>query len=86
MSPLSRLDNHLGEKFKRSGKQALFNSNAFFSDFQRMDLGDCAKLHNLALKADYEIASQNKDYFYDLDVSPFTIAYLYAKYVSDTYN
>ncbi|XP_035706969.1 putative RNA-binding protein Luc7-like 2 isoform X2 [Folsomia candida] len=32
-----------------------------------MDLGDCVKMHNLALKADYEIASPGKDYFYDLD-------------------
>jgi hypothetical protein len=34
-----------------------------------MDLGECPKLHDVALKADYEKASQSKDYFYDLDVS-----------------
>jgi len=34
-----------------------------------MDLGDCAKYHNVALRADYEKAAVNKDYFYDLDVS-----------------
>ena len=34
-----------------------------------MDLGECPKIHNLALRADYEKASADKDYFYDLDVS-----------------
>lgn len=33
----------------------------------RMDLGDCPKIHDLALRADYESASQKKDYFYDVD-------------------
>ncbi|ODN04633.1 putative RNA-binding protein Luc7-like 1 [Orchesella cincta] len=33
----------------------------------RMDLGECPKIHNLALKADYEAASKDKDYFYDLE-------------------
>jgi hypothetical protein len=32
-----------------------------------MDMGECPKLHNLALRADYEKASADKDYFYDLD-------------------
>jgi len=32
-----------------------------------MDLGECPKFHNLALKADYEAASKDKDYFYDLE-------------------
>lgn len=36
---------------------------------QRMDLGDCPKIHDLALRADYENAQKNKDHFYDLDVS-----------------
>ncbi|CAN8008053.1 unnamed protein product, partial [Ixodes pacificus] len=34
----------------------------------RMDLGDCPKIHDLALRADFENASQKKDYFYDVDV------------------
>lgn len=38
-----------------------------------MDLGECPKIHDLALRADYEKASSNKDYFYDLDVSRFSI-------------
>lgn len=34
-----------------------------------MDLGECPKIHDLALRADYELASKTKDYFYDIDVS-----------------
>jgi len=34
-----------------------------------MDMGECAKLHNLALRADYEAAAKTKDYFYDLEVN-----------------
>jgi len=33
----------------------------------RMDLGECPKLHDLALRADYEAAAMQKDYFYDVD-------------------
>ncbi|XP_064170298.1 putative RNA-binding protein Luc7-like 1 isoform X2 [Anguilla rostrata] len=33
----------------------------------RMDLGDCPKTHDLALRADYEIASQDRDLFFELD-------------------
>lgn len=33
----------------------------------RMDLGECPKLHDLALRADYENAAQKKDYYYDVD-------------------
>merc|ERR1719245_2554736 len=33
----------------------------------RMDLGECSKIHDLALRADYETASKAKDYFYDVD-------------------
>lgn len=36
-----------------------------------MDLGECPKLHDLALRADYENAAQKKDYYYDVDVSNF---------------
>ena len=34
-----------------------------------MDLGTCAKIHDVALRADYESAIKEKDYFYDIDVS-----------------
>lgn len=33
----------------------------------RMDLGDCPKIHDLALRADYEAAAKKKDYYYDVD-------------------
>jgi len=33
----------------------------------RMDLGECPKIHDLALKADYELASKKRDYYYDID-------------------
>nr|CAG4635673.1 EOG090X0BOE [Artemia franciscana] len=34
---------------------------------RRMDLGECPKLHDVALRADYEMASTSKDYYYDID-------------------
>eukprot|EP00058_Branchiostoma_floridae_P021692 XP_002607182.1 hypothetical protein BRAFLDRAFT_118640 [Branchiostoma floridae] len=33
----------------------------------RMDLGECPKVHDLALRADYKIASEKKDYYYEID-------------------
>ncbi|KAM9580002.1 putative RNA-binding protein Luc7-like 2 isoform 5-T6 [Guaruba guarouba] len=33
----------------------------------RMDLGECLKVHDLALRADYEIASKDQDFFFELD-------------------
>lgn len=33
----------------------------------RMDLGECPKIHDLALRADYENASKSKDYYYDIE-------------------
>ncbi|CAI5659256.1 putative RNA-binding protein Luc7-like 1 isoform X1 [Oreochromis niloticus] len=33
----------------------------------RMDLGECTKIHDLALRADYEIASKERDLFFELD-------------------
>ena len=35
---------------------------------QRMDIGECAAIHDLALRADYEQASESKDYGYQVDV------------------
>lgn len=34
-----------------------------------MDIGECHKVHDLALRADYEAASKSKEYAYELDVS-----------------
>ncbi|XP_057364841.1 putative RNA-binding protein Luc7-like 1 isoform X1 [Daphnia carinata] len=33
----------------------------------RMDIGECANIHDLALRADYEKASESKDYGYQVD-------------------
>lgn len=35
----------------------------------RMDLGECVKVHDLALRADYEIASKEQEYFFELDAA-----------------
>lgn len=35
----------------------------------RMDLGECVKIHDLALRADYEIASKQQEFFFELDAS-----------------
>lgn len=32
-----------------------------------MDLGECPKIHDHALRADFERASKNRDYYYDID-------------------
>ena len=37
--------------------------------FQRMDLGECPKIHDLALRADYQQAASARDCFYDVEVS-----------------
>lgn len=44
-------------------------------NLQRMDLGECPKIHDLALRADFELASKTKDYFYDIDVSIKSLLY-----------
>lgn len=33
----------------------------------RMDMGECNRVHDLALRADFELAQKKKDYFYDVD-------------------
>uniref|UniRef100_A0AAV2LMT7 RNA-binding protein Luc7-like 2 n=1 Tax=Knipowitschia caucasica TaxID=637954 RepID=A0AAV2LMT7_KNICA len=35
----------------------------------RMDLGECMKVHDLALRADYEIAAKKEEYFFELDAA-----------------
>jgi len=46
-----------------------------------MDLGECPKLHDLALRADYEAAAMQKDYFYDVDVSSHIITSILINYL-----
>ena len=43
---------------------------------QRMDLGECPKIHELALRADYQQASKTKDYFYDVEVRKTVLQFL----------
>jgi len=43
--------------------------SCFFFSLQKMDLGPCNKIHEAALKADFELASKNRDFGYDIDVS-----------------
>ncbi|XP_068631856.1 putative RNA-binding protein Luc7-like 2 isoform X3 [Battus philenor] len=41
-----------------------------------MDLGECPKIHDLALRADFELASKTKDYFYDIDATEHLEAFI----------
>lgn len=34
-----------------------------------MDLGECERVHDLALRADFEKASKSKDFGFEVDVS-----------------
>lgn len=43
-----------------------------------MDLGPCNKIHEAALKADFELASKNRDFGYDIDVSVKSLCRLLA--------
>ena len=40
----------------------------FLSLHQKLDLGVCSKLHDPALKADYELAAKEKDFDYEIEV------------------
>ncbi|XKL67222.1 hypothetical protein PGB90_010642 [Kerria lacca] len=42
----------------------------------RMDLGECPKIHDLALRADYANASKERDYFYDIDATEHLQAFI----------
>ncbi|XP_067005740.1 putative RNA-binding protein Luc7-like 2 isoform X2 [Anabrus simplex] len=44
-----------------------FGDTTRVSRESRMDLGECPKIHDLALRADFEKASRTKDYYYDID-------------------
>jgi len=37
--------------------------------FQRVDLGECTKVHEYALRADYERAAGSRNLYYEIDVS-----------------
>lgn len=42
----------------------------------RMDMGECSKHHDLALRADYVAAQTKKDYFYDVDACDHLIQFV----------
>merc|ERR1712150_79295 len=42
----------------------------------RMDLGECPKIHELALRADYQQARGNKDHFYDVEATEHLNAFI----------
>ena len=52
-----------------------------FHTFQKLDLGACSKIHDPALKADYELAistDKSKDYDYEIEVCVFLYSKLYS--------
>ena len=53
-----------------------FSNLIFHFIFQRMDLGECPKIHELALRADYQQARNNKDYFYDVEATEHLNAFI----------
>lgn len=50
-----------------------------------MDIGDCPKIHDLALRADFEAASKARDYYYDIDVSPNLTLLIFFNLYSEVY-
>merc|ERR1711915_332068 len=42
----------------------------------RMDMGECPKRHDLALRADYESAQKLKDHYYDVDACDHLTAFV----------
>ncbi|KRX84676.1 putative RNA-binding protein Luc7-like 2 [Trichinella sp. T6] len=47
--------------------EVLANTVSFIFSLGRMDMGMCSRVHDPALRADYEKASTERDYFYDVD-------------------
>ncbi|XP_065659545.1 putative RNA-binding protein Luc7-like 2 isoform X1 [Hydra vulgaris] len=45
----------------------LFHNTGTFKSSKKLDLGTCSKVHDPALKADYELAAKNKDYGYEVE-------------------
>merc|ERR1719415_180821 len=41
-----------------------------------MDLGECPKIHDLALRADYQAAANGRDYFYDVEATDHLNAFI----------
>jgi len=45
----------------------LFHNTGTFKSSKKLDLGICSKLHDPALKADYELAAADHDYEYEIE-------------------
>lgn len=45
----------------------LFHNTGAFKSSKKLDLGICNKIHDPALKADYELAAKEKDYDYEIE-------------------
>ena len=43
---------------------------------QRMDMGECSRVHDLALRADYEAAQASRDHFYDVDACDYLLQFV----------
>lgn len=52
---------------------------------QKLDLGICSKVHDPALKADYELASKNKAYDYEFEVNKNLYPLIFFKLFSKFY-
>ncbi|CAG5131969.1 unnamed protein product, partial [Candidula unifasciata] len=42
----------------------------------RMDMGECPSIHDPALRADYELASKTRDYYYDIDAMEHLLSFI----------
>ncbi|XP_050523803.1 putative RNA-binding protein Luc7-like 1 isoform X2 [Daktulosphaira vitifoliae] len=49
---------------------------AINASMSRMDIGECPKIHDNALRADFEKAQQKFDYFYDVDATEHLQAFI----------
>ena len=41
-----------------------------------MDMGECSRVHDLALRADYEAAQASRDHFYDVDACDYLLQFV----------
>lgn len=42
----------------------------------RMDMGECSRVHDLALRADFEAAQEKKDHFFDVDACDYLLQFV----------
>lgn len=70
----------VNERKKKRIENLSLNQKCLFERFvpfsQRMDLGECPKVHDLALRADFDAASKKKDYYYDIEVQQLRMSHI----------